>query len=68
MIKWKLNKNPNWPHISDHPHWFLIIGGTRSGKKKSLFDLTSQQPDIDKIYIYAKEPYEAKYQLLIKKW
>ena len=33
MINWKLNKNPNWPHISDHPHWFLIIRGTGSGKK-----------------------------------
>ena len=36
-------------------------------KKNSLFDLTSHQPDTDKIYLYAKDPYEAKYQLLIKK-
>ena len=27
----------------------------------------SHQPDIDKIYLYAKDPYEAKYQLLINK-
>ena len=25
------------------------------------------QPDIDKIYLYAKDPYESKYQLLINK-
>ena len=25
------------------------------------------QPDIDKIYTYAEDPYESKYQLLIKK-
>ena len=25
------------------------------------------EPDIDKIYLYAKNPYEAKYQLLINK-
>ena len=25
------------------------------------------EPDIDKIYFYAKDPYEAKYQLLITK-
>ena len=25
------------------------------------------QPDIDKIYLYAKDPYEAKYKLLINK-
>ena len=25
------------------------------------------QPDIDKIYLYAKDPYESKYQYLINK-
>ena len=30
-------------------------------------NLTNNQPDIDKIYLYAKDPYEAKYQYLIKK-
>ena len=30
-----------------------------------LFNLINQQPDIDKIYLYAKDPYEAKYQFLI---
>ena len=29
--------------------------------------LQCQQPDIDKIYLYAKDPYEAKYQFLINK-
>ena len=29
--------------------------------------LLSQQPDIDVIYLYAKDPYEAKYQFLINK-
>ena len=36
-------------------------------EKKSLFNLINQQPDIDKIYLKAKDPYEAKYQFLIKK-
>ena len=45
----------------------LIIGGSRSGRTNSLFNLIYQQPDIDKIYFYAKNSYEAKYQLLIKK-
>ena len=26
-----------------------------------FFNLISQQPDIDKIYLHAKDPYEAKY-------
>ena len=42
--------SPNWPHIPDHPYRMLIIGGSRSGKTTSLFNLISQQPDIDKIY------------------
>ena len=29
--------------------------------------LIDNQPDIDTIYLYAKDPYEAKYQFLIKK-
>ena len=29
-------------------------------------NLIQNQPDIDKIYLYAKDPYEAKYQYLIK--
>ena len=30
-------------------------------------NLTNNQPDIDKIYLYAKDPCEAKYQYLINK-
>ena len=30
-------------------------------------NLISNQPDIDKIYLYAKDPYEKKYQYLINK-
>ena len=29
--------------------------------------MISQQSDIDKIYLYDKDPYEAKYQFLINK-
>ena len=29
-------------------------------------NLIENQPDIDQIYLYAKDPYEAKYQYLIK--
>ena len=42
-----------------------MIGGSGSEKTNSLFNLINQQPDIDKIYLYAKDPYEAKYQFLI---
>ena len=57
--------NPNWPQIPNHPYKILIVGGSGSGKANSLFILIS--PDIDKIYLYAKDPYETKYQLIINK-
>ena len=38
-----------------------------SGKANALLNLINNQPDIDKIYLYAKDPYEAKYQYLISK-
>ena len=30
-------------------------------------NLTKNQPDIDKTYLYAKDPYETKYQFFINK-
>ena len=35
-------------------HTELLIGGSTSGKASSLFSL-SHQPDIDKIYLHAKD-------------
>ena len=59
--------NPNWSQTPDHPYSILIIGGPGSGKRNSSFNLTNQQPDIDNIQVYAKDPYEAKHQVLINK-
>ena len=59
--------NPNWPQIPDYPYRMLIIGGSGSVKINSLFNLISQQPDIHKIYLYAKDSYEVKHQFLINK-
>ena len=52
---------------SDHPYRILIAGGSGLGKTNALLNLINNQPDIDKIYLYAKDPYEAKYQYLINK-
>ena len=62
----KTEHNKNWPYIPDHPYRILIIGGSGSGKTNVLLNLIESQPDIDKIYLYAKDSYEAKYQYLIK--
>ena len=61
------NNNRNWPQIPDHPYRILIIGGPGSGKTDLLFNVINQQPNIEKMYLYAKDPYEAKYECLIKK-
>ena len=62
----KTEHNKNWPCIPDHPYRILIIGGSESRKTNVLLNLIENQPDIDKIYLYAKDRYEAKYQYLIK--
>ena len=63
----KTRYNKNWPYIPDHPYRILIIGGSGSGKTNLLFNLIENQPDIYKIYLYAKDPYEVKYQYLNNK-
>ena len=63
----KTEHNSKWPYIPDHPYRILIIGGSGSEKANALLNLINNQPDIDKIYLYAKDPYEAKYQFLNNK-
>ena len=63
----KTEHNKNWPYIPDKPYRILIIGGSGSGKTNVLLNLIENQPDIDKIYLYPKDLYEAKYRYLINK-
>ena len=55
-----IEHNSNWPYLPDHPYRILIVGGSGSGKTNALLNLINNQPDIDKIYLYAKNPYEKK--------
>ena len=57
----KIKHNLDWSYIPDHPYRILIIGGSGSGKTSVLLNLINKQVDIDKIYLYAKDPYEKKY-------
>ena len=50
-------ENQHWLDILDHPFRILIIDG--SGKANALLNLISHQSDIDKTYLYDKDPYEA---------
>ena len=61
----KKEHNPDWPKIPDHLCQILIIVGSGSGKTNPLLNLINHEPDIVKIYLCAKDPYEAKHQLLI---
>ena len=59
--------NPNWPEIPDYTYKILIVGGRGSGKTNALLNLISHQPDNEMIYLCTKDPFEAKYQLIINK-
>ena len=59
-------QNEKWPYIPDHPYRILIIGRSGSGKTNTLLNLINEQRDIDKIYLYAKDLSEPKYEYLIK--
>ena len=64
----EINHNPNWRYIPDLSYGILIIGGSGSGKTNVILNLIKhQRPDIDEIYLYVKDPFESKYQLLINR-
>ena len=64
----EINRNQNWPNIPDHSYRIVIIGSLKSGKTNVILNLMKyQRRDIDKIYLYVKDPFESKYQLLINR-
>ena len=63
----KKKHNEKWPYIPDYLYRILIIGGSGSGKTNALLNLIKEQDDISKIYLYAKDLTEPKYEFLIKK-
>ena len=58
-------RNPNWSELPNHPYKILIVGGLESRKTNASFNLLHHEPDIDKFFLHAKDPYEAKHELLI---
>ena len=64
-------RNPNWWKIPDLPYRILITEGSGSGKANSSCNLISQKPDVDRIYLYNKDPlnYQTKkYRLKAFEW
>ena len=53
-------------NFDDVTREILIVRGSISGKTNKLFNLTSQQPNIDKLYLYAKDPFKQNINFKLK--
>ena len=58
--------NPKWPEIPVYPYRILITRGSGFRKTNATLNLINDEPDIDKMCLYAKDLYKAKYKLSIK--
>ena len=63
----KKEHNKKWLHILDHPYRILIIGGSGSRKIDALLNVIKEKGDIDKMFLYAKDLSETKYEFLIER-
>ena len=62
----EINHNRYWHYIPDHPYRILITGVSGSGKTNVLLNVIKhERPGIDKIYLYVKDAFKSKYQLVI---
>ena len=61
------NKNTGFSEDNDWPFRMLIIGPSGSDKTNTLLHLTNDLHPIDKIYLYAKDIHEPKYEYLSNK-
>ena len=61
------NKNTGFSEDNDWPFRMLIIGPSGSGKTNTLLYLINNLHPIDKIYLYAKDIHQPKYEYLINK-
>ena len=62
-----VSNNRSSSERNDCPFRMLIIGPSGSGKTNTLLHLKNNFHPIDKIYLYAKDTDEKKYQFLINK-
>ena len=66
----KTEHDKTWPYKPDHPYRIIIIGGSGSVKTNALLNLIKEQDYhdvINKIYLYARDLSEPKYEFLVKK-
>ena len=48
--------NWNWPETHYHAYRTLLVRGSGTGRTNALVNLMNHESDIDKIYLYAKDP------------
>ena len=53
--------------MPDHLYRIIIVGDSGPGKTSILFMLINKQNDIDKVYLYARDFTETRYEYLIQK-
>ena len=61
------NKNTSFSEDNNCSFRMLIVGPSGSGKTNILLNLINNLHPIDKIYLYAKDIHEPKYEYLINK-
>ena len=62
-----VSNNKSSLESNDWPFRMIIIGPSSFGKTNTLLHLINKFHPIDKIYLYAKDTEEKKYQFLINK-
>ena len=62
-----IEHNPKQPQAPNHPYRILINQKSECGKTNALLNLMNHKLYINKISLYAKDPFEAKHQFLINK-
>ena len=61
----EINKhNLNCSETFDHPYIILLTDQSSSERTIALLTLINHEPGVDKMYLYEKDQYEAKSQLL----
>ena len=61
------NRSTSFSEDNNWPFRMLIVGPSESGKTNTLLHLINNLHPIDKIYLYAKDIHEPKYEYLINK-
>ena len=64
----EIDHNPNQSYIPNNSYRILKIGGSGSEKINVLLNfIKHQRLDVDKTYLYIKDPFESDYQLSFNK-